>query len=75
MRETDALVDELRGFSPLAQRTAKSFLTIRRMRPCPSPSSLKDIVTVACATRMISAKASKPSTPSARRSFAGAKET
>ena len=69
------LVDELRSFSPLAQRTAKKLLNDTEDQRCPLPSSWRAIVTAVCASPMTSAKASRPSTPSERRSFAGAKET
>ncbi len=58
---TDALVEELRGFSPLAQRTAKKLLN-------DTEDSTLSIAIAGSAPPTISARVSRPSTPSARRS-------
>ncbi len=54
---TDALVQELIGFSSLAQRTAKKLLNAPKTPRFPSPSSLRVIATAVCEPRRISAKA------------------
>ena len=69
---TDALVDELRGFSPLAQRTAKALLNDTEDTALEPRSNWKAIATAGCASPTISAKASKRFTPSASRCFAAA---
>jgi 2-oxoglutaroyl-CoA hydrolase len=53
---TDALVDELRAFSPLAQRTAKKLLNDTEDAMLTTAIELKAIVTAGCGNRTISAR-------------------
>jgi 2-oxoglutaroyl-CoA hydrolase len=70
---TDKLVDELRSFSPIAQRTAKKLLNdTEDSRHWQLQSRSRVIATAGYASRKISRKASRPSTPSGRRSSSAA---
>lgn len=61
---TDALVDELRAFSPLAQRTAKKLLNDTEDATYLSLSNWKGIAIAACGSPMTSRKVPRRSTPS-----------
>ena len=74
-KATDALVDELVAFSPMAQRTAKKLLNDTEDSPSPSPSSWKAIATAASGNPTTSRRASRPSTRSASPSSRAAEHT
>ncbi len=56
-KATQALVDELRGFSPLAQRTAKRLINDSENAPLSVPSRWNATATVACVVRRIFVRA------------------
>src|ERR1700689_4907782 len=58
-KATDALVDELRGFSPIAQRTAKKLLNDIEDATLSVAIELKAMAIAACANPTTSAKASR----------------
>ena len=69
---TDALVDELRTFSPLAQRTAHSCSTTPRIHHCRSPSSSKATAIHGCAARRIARREWRRFIPSGAPGLSGA---
>ena len=69
---TDKLVDELRTFSPLAQRTAKKLLNDTEESTLGVAIELEGHCYSRLGSRTTSRKASKPSMPSGRRSSRGA---
>jgi len=67
---SDGLAEELRGFPPLAQRSAKKLINDIEDAGLSLASSSKASATAGCAAPTISAKASRPFTRSAGRNFA-----